>query len=95
VSNEAKMGSFFTRENSTPPAHTQNRAVLTHQRVPDAPRNTKALKDYLSTHGKENVRKLLPQNVIDEDESSYSEQSNSDSDMCLRRNYYYSYWLIN
>jgi hypothetical protein len=41
----------------------------------------KALKDYLLTHRKENVRNRLPQNVIDEDESSYSEQSNSDSDM--------------
>jgi hypothetical protein len=44
-------------------------------------RNTKALKDYLSTHRKENVRNLLPQNVIDEDESSDSEQSNNDSEM--------------
>jgi hypothetical protein len=44
-------------------------------------RNTKALKDYLSTHRKENVRNLLPQNVVDEDESSDSEQSNCDSDM--------------
>jgi hypothetical protein len=29
------MGSFYT-EKSTPPAHTQNRAVLTHRRTPDA-----------------------------------------------------------
>jgi hypothetical protein len=31
------MGSFYT-EKSTPPAHTQNRAVPTHHRTPDAPR---------------------------------------------------------
>jgi hypothetical protein len=35
VSNEAKLGSFYT-EKSTPPAHTQNRALPTHHRTPDA-----------------------------------------------------------
>jgi hypothetical protein len=35
VSNEAKLGSFFYMGKSTPPAHTQNRALPTH-RTPDA-----------------------------------------------------------
>jgi hypothetical protein len=37
--NEAKMGSFLLyTEQNTPPAHTQNRAIPTHHRTPDAPR---------------------------------------------------------
>jgi hypothetical protein len=36
--NKATMGSFFNTEKSTPPAHTQNRAVPTHHNTPDAPR---------------------------------------------------------
>jgi hypothetical protein len=39
VSTKAKLGSlFYTGKKSTPPAHTQNRALPTHLRTPDAPR---------------------------------------------------------
>jgi hypothetical protein len=38
VSKKATMGSIFYTGKSTPPAHTQNRAVPTHHRTPDAPR---------------------------------------------------------
>jgi hypothetical protein len=38
VSTEATMGSFVNTEKSTPPALTQNRALPTHHRTPDAPR---------------------------------------------------------
>jgi hypothetical protein len=39
----AKLGSFVNTEKSTPPAHTQNRALPTHQRTPDAPRRRSRL----------------------------------------------------
>jgi hypothetical protein len=41
-------------------------------------RNTRALKDFLTTHRKESVRNLLPQNVLDEDESDESDESNNE-----------------
>jgi hypothetical protein len=36
VSNEAKLGSFYTGKSTPPAQHTQNRVVPTHHRTPDA-----------------------------------------------------------